>query len=144
LLGNCQVDIKLAQKLIKEIWCYLSTINSCFVNKVCVHNLTANWQQKSSKLCIAKFTRFLLLMYRQMLLHKTCLIFAVRLHEYICPYFAKDLLLKYVSRFCYVLASILSTWFDVSKFVFFSPTKFVAKFYNIYFWQTWGDFKKKK
>jgi len=50
LLDNCQVDIKLIQRLIKEIWCYLSAINSCFVNKACVHNLTANWQHKSSRL----------------------------------------------------------------------------------------------
>ena len=44
-----------------------------------------------------------------------CCQFAVWLHGHICPYFVGNLLSNYVSRFCYIFASILSTLFVKSN-----------------------------
>jgi len=50
LLANCrQIGIKLAQRLMTNPVPSVSAISLCFVTKACVHNVTANWQQKPSK-----------------------------------------------------------------------------------------------
>jgi len=53
LLANCrQIGIKLVQRLVTNPVPSVSAISLCFVSKACVHNVTANWQQKPSKFCI--------------------------------------------------------------------------------------------
>jgi len=130
LLANCrQIGIKLAQRLVTNPVPSVSAISLCFASKACVHNVTANWQQKPSKFCVTLFDDKLATKIEQILYSTTpilrdnmqallgfCCQF-VRLREYFSLYFAMDLQSKYVSRFCYVFASILSTWSNVSKFV---------------------------
>ena len=52
LLANCrQVDIKLAQRLVTNTVPSVSALGLCIVDKICLHDMTADCRQKPCKAC---------------------------------------------------------------------------------------------